>query len=109
MLIATRQLRARISSEDVTVEVRLYKPINNEGMWVCDYEIDWPDGTKKNYGAGADSIQSIVLALQNIGVQLYTSKYHGSGQLAWDVPGNGYGFPLAKSVRDLYIGDDLDL
>jgi len=27
----------------------------------------------------------------------------------WDIPGQGYGFPVSKNLRDLLIGGDVDL
>jgi hypothetical protein len=31
-----------------------------------------------------------------------------SGDLTFDAPGRGYGFPVPKSLRDLVVGDDAD-
>jgi hypothetical protein len=28
------------------------------------------------------------------------------GNLFWDKPGNGYGFPVVSSLRDLLVGED---
>jgi hypothetical protein len=109
MIIATRQLKVRTSSGDTNVEIRLFKPTNEDGMWVCNYEIDWPGGTKKSFAAGADAIQAIFLALQKVGIQLYTSDYHRSGGLYWSGSGGGYGFPVGSSLRDLLVGDDSNL
>jgi hypothetical protein len=47
-----------------------------------------------------------MIALMNIGAELYASDAHRSGKLMWDRPGAGYGFPLAHGIRDLYEGDD---
>ena len=91
------------------MEVRLFKPTNEDGTWVCNFEIDWPSVTKKSYAAGADAIQAILLALQTIGIQLYTSDYHLSAALFWHESGHGYGFPLMSSLRDSLVGDDLSL
>ena len=56
--------------------------------------------------SGLDSTQAIVIALQMIGAEIYTSNYHKSGKLFWETPGKGYGFPIAPNLRDLLIGDD---
>jgi hypothetical protein len=56
--------------------------------------------------SGVDSVQSLLLAFQMIGADLYTSSYHKSGRLMFDEPGQGYGFPVPNSLRDLLIGDD---
>jgi len=55
---------------------------------------------------GIDSAQAITLALQKIGTEIYFGDYHKSGNLFWESPGKGYGFPLPPSARDLLIGDD---
>jgi hypothetical protein len=55
---------------------------------------------------GFDSAQALVLALQTIGAEIYSSTYHKSGQLFTDKPGNGYGFPVVPTLRDLLQGDD---
>jgi hypothetical protein len=47
-----------------------------------------------------------MLAFQMIGADLYTSSYHKSGRLMFDEPGQGYGFPVPNSLRDLLIGHD---
>ena len=35
------------------------------------------------------------------------SSYHDSGKLFVEKPGDGYGFPVAPTLRDLLQGDDL--
>jgi hypothetical protein len=44
--------------------------------------------------------------MQSIGTDIYFSEYHKSGQLMWEAPGKGYGFPVPHNARDLLIGDD---
>jgi hypothetical protein len=53
-----------------------------------------------------DAFQALHLTLQMIGFRLYVSTYHKFGALVFEKPGNGYGFPVPKIVRDLLIGDD---
>src|ERR1700730_2905182 len=100
MLIAVRQLTVHTSDQNVGVEIRLFKPVNDDRSWICNYEIDWPTGTKKSYGAGLDAIQAILLTLQKIGIELYTSEYHENGTLYWLDRGDGYGFPVPRTVRE---------
>lgn len=57
-------------------------------------------------GYGVDAIQALTITLGMIGAEFYSSSYHKSGSLVWDEPGNGYGFPLPPTLRDLLIGDD---
>jgi hypothetical protein len=109
MVIATRCLKLRLPAEEIDISVRIFLPeVDNEG-WRCAYEIDWPDGKRSSAAGGADSVQALFLALQKIGVEIYTSDYHRQGQLSWFEAHQGYGFPVAKNLRDLLVGGDLEL
>jgi hypothetical protein len=55
---------------------------------------------------GADSVQALLIALQMIGTNIYTSSYHESGDLFWGAAGKGYGFPVSANMRGLLVGDD---
>jgi hypothetical protein len=55
---------------------------------------------------GIDAIQAFELALRMIGTNLYTSDLHRSGRLMWLQPGQGYGFPVPNTLRDLLVGED---
>ena len=109
MLIAHRHLTVIGPSGEIEVAVRLFRPEEDAGMWICRYEIDWPSQERSHFAAGIDAIQAIFLALQMVGIELYTSTYHKSGFLKWSEQSQGYGFPVARNVRDLLIGDDIDL
>ena len=109
MLIAYRRLVITGPSGDTEVPVRLFQPENDDGMWTCRYEIDWPSEKWSRFAAGADSIQALILALQKIGAEIYTSSYHRSGSLRWLERQRGYGFPVPSNVRDLLRGDDAKL
>ena len=107
MMIASRMLKLRRGSDYVEIAVRLYLPEEVEGgVWLCRYEVDWPHGMWRHAAQGIDSVQSIVLAFQMIGSELYASEYHNSGALMFEAPKRGYGFPVPGSLRDLLIGDD---
>jgi hypothetical protein len=107
MMIATRSLKLRDGVNERRIDVRIFAPEQDKnGAWSCRYEIDWPEGKEIRCGWGADSVQSIVLALQAIGTDLYTSSYHKSGNLLFEKPGQGYGFPVPINARDLLVGDD---
>jgi hypothetical protein len=84
-------------------------PVAQGGGWLCRYEIDWPKGRTASSVGGSDAIQSIVAALQNIGIEIYTSDDHRSGHLTWHGSRQGYGFPVTANVRDLLVGDDTHL
>jgi len=57
-------------------------------------------------GAGVDALQALMIALQMIGVQIYTSSYHYDGALRAYEGQEGYGFPVSRNVRDMLIGVD---
>ena len=107
VIIATRNLSLRDGDEIVPIPVRIFAPEREKsGSWSCRYEIDWPDKKKKMTAGGYDSVQALLVALQMIGSELYTTNYHKAGNLFWGKPGDGYGFPVAPSIRDLLQGDD---
>lgn len=107
MLIASRELTLRNGNGDIKIPVRVYSPTREAtGTWACRYEIGWPDQKSNKEIFGVDSIQAIVLALQTIGAELYTSNYHEAGRLFFDKPGDGYGFPVVPTFRDLLQGAD---
>jgi hypothetical protein len=106
MMIAKRILRLKRDHDVFDIAIRIYAPAGEGRNWSCRYEIDWPEGLQVMNVSGADSVQALVLALQMIGADLYSSSYHKSGRLMFGEPGRGYGFPVAPSLRDLLIGDD---
>lgn len=105
-MIAKRTLKLKRDHDVFEIAVRVYAPEGEGRIWSCRYEIDWPEGTHMMDVSGVDSIQSLLLAFQMIGADLYTSSYHKSGRLMFDEPGQGYGFPVPNSLRDLLIGHD---
>jgi hypothetical protein len=109
VLIAYRRLVITDPSGDTEVPVRLFQPENDDGMWVCRYEIDWPSQKRSHFAGGADSFQALILALQMIGAEIYASAYHKAGSLKWFERYRGYGFPVGRNLRDLLIGDDTNL
>jgi hypothetical protein len=107
MVMATRTLTLRDGDGDTKVEVRIFSPQPEKPSgWSCRYEIDWPHGQKAMEAGGADSIQALIIALCMVGAEIYTSSYHKSGNLFYEAPGRGYGFPVSNTLRDLLIGDD---
>ena len=93
-------------SADVAIPIRMYAPEDIGGASKCPFEIDWPHGQLKGYGAGMDDFQAIELTMQRIGLEIYNSPYHESGRLWFTQPGRGYGFPVPRTMRDELIGDD---
>ena len=106
MIIAQRKLIARIDNDEKEVMINIFLPEQNDGVWGCNIEINWPDGQYKSITYGSDSAQALDLAFQNVGSLLYFSDYHNSGYLRCGDSYKGYGFPVPKNARDLLFGDD---
>ncbi len=88
-------------------EIRIFAPEREcGGGWICRYEVDWPEKPRTEKAGGLDSMQALVLALNMIGSEIYTSEYHKAGQLSLEGADGGYGFPVPNNLRDLLIGDD---
>jgi hypothetical protein len=106
MKIANRKLTLRRANGDIVVPVDLFLPEQHGGGWQCRYEIGWPYGTYRSFGAGHDSMQALISALQKIAVDIHFSDEHKSGRLNWGDDWKGYGFPIPQDARDLLLGDD---
>ena len=108
-VILNRSLQIETAGGEKQVPVTFYRPTQREDDWECEYEIGWPTGARRFKAHGIDSVQSLLLALQMVGAELYTSDAHRSGKLMWLERGAGYGLPLPSGIRDLYEGDDKSL
>jgi hypothetical protein len=106
VMIMERILKLRTSHGTVDVPVRIFSPVQETNSWQCHWKIQWPDRIRQNTAGGFDAVQSLILALQMVGVELYASEEHRSGRLQWITPGDGYGFPVTHNCRDLLEGDD---
>jgi Domain of unknown function (DUF6968) len=106
MLILNRLLKIDAEGYQTEVPVRIYLPVNAGDRWQCEYEIGWPEYLRRSRAFGVDSMQSLLIALQKVGAEIYTSEAHKAGKLSWLEPGDGYGFPLPAGIRDLYEGND---
>ena len=106
MTVAQRILKIDIEGDEVEVPIRIHVPIQRDDHWQCDYEIGWPTAVRRSVGRGIDSVQSLLIAMQKIGAEIYTIEAHRTGKLKWERHGGGYGFPLPRGIRDLHEGDD---
>ncbi len=106
MTIITRFLKIRSSGKDTEVPIQIFLPEQKGNSWFCRWEIGWPNRKRANLAGGFDAIQALVHALQTVGTEIYNSEEHASGNLTWEEPGRGYGFPVPGNIRDLLIGDD---
>lgn len=106
MLIVSHRLFLKTEAGDGVIEINIHKPEPATTSWSCRYEIDWPEGRQVRDASGIDALQALVLALQMIGADIYTSAYHREGRLrAYDTD-KGYGFPVPTSLRNLLVGVD---
>jgi Protein of unknown function len=106
VVIASRTLTMEVDGRDVAVPVTLYAPVDKTDHWCCEFEIGWPDKPKLGRGNGIDTVQALLIALEMVGINLYSSDPHKQGRLKWDEPHGGYGFPLNSALRQLYQGRD---
>lgn len=108
MTMMRRTLTYQRDDGDIVVPVTVHSPRQGDRDWSCVYEIGWPDGPRRGCGYGVDATQAMLLAFKAIGTDLYTSDYHRSGRLRWLEPGDGYGYPVPKNIRDLLVGGDAE-
>lgn len=106
MIVASRLLVLRSDPQDIEIAVLIHAPEIDNVDWICRFEIEWPEGCVERWAAGVDAVQALLLALQMIGAEVYTSLHHKAGRLEWLGAGRGYGFPVPNSIQDLLIGDD---
>lgn len=97
--IATRSLKlAGETPSEVTVSIK--RPAPDDGPYKCEYQIVGIGGGNVQYAMGEDSMQALVLALQMIGADLYTSEAAKEGRLTWYGSRN-LGFPVSDIIADL--------
>lgn len=114
MIIATRELTAICKSgERKPVTLRLEAPVEENGMWRCWYEIDfpedgWPAQVTRSYAAGADAMHAIQMGLMKLGAEVHFTSYHKEHKLSWgDGEEGAYGLVVPKNARDLLRGEDI--
>lgn len=101
--IATRSLKlAGETPREVTVSIK--RPVPDDGSYKCEYQIVGIGSGKVRYAMGEDSMQALVLALQTIGADLYTSDAAKEGRLSWFGSPN-LGFPVPNVIADLVPKD----
>jgi hypothetical protein len=106
MKILERILHYSSALGDIEIAISIDLPVQGDRDWSCRYRINWPDGLYTGSGYGLDATQALLLAMQAIGTDIYTSDYHRSGRLRWQVPGDGYGFPVPATISHLLVGGD---
>jgi len=91
---------------NIAIPVSVHMPVRSKIDWSCLVEIGWPDGPWSRNVSGVDAIDAFELALRMVGTELYSSKWHAAKRLVWLAPGDGYGFPVPRTIGDLLIGQD---
>ncbi|WP_106337556.1 DUF6968 family protein [Alsobacter soli] len=109
MIILTHRLRLQSPQGERAIEIAIHQPEPDDRCWTCAYSIGWPDRTRKSQAYGLDALQALVMALQKIGSEIYTSDHHRSGSLRAEGDERGYGFPVPQGLKDMVIGSDADL
>lgn len=98
-VIALREFELSSDTQSA-VTVTVNRPFQVDNSWRCEFAIRGPEGEIVFYGMGADSLQAVVLALENIASLLYTSEAFKAGQLTW-LGQRNLGLPTAKAMADL--------
>lgn len=106
MLIAERMLTLEAADGVAKIPVRIFLPQELSVDWICRFTIGWPGEEFEMDVHGVDAFQALELALRTIGVMIYTSEHHKAGKLMWLEAGDGYGFPVTTTLRDLLVGSD---
>jgi hypothetical protein len=115
MIIATRELTAICKSgERKPVVIRLEAPVEENGLWRCWYEIDfpedgWPAQTRRSYAGGDDAFDAIQFGLMKLGTELLFTSYHKEHRLLWDDLPDNYGLNVPKNIRHLLGAEDASL
>lgn len=98
MIIAERHLPASFGQ----LRLALHAPEHVGSDWRCWYEIDWPNNPRRFHAHGIDAMQALLIAMQMMSAELYTSQAFKDGELAKD----GFSLPVPVTLRDMAAGVD---
>ena len=73
MVILSHALYLSNVTNETVIAIKIHQPEKREKDWSCRYEIDWPEGARVFEAIGFDALQALVLALQMIGAEIYSS------------------------------------
>jgi hypothetical protein len=85
-----------------TVDIELFAPtVDARGNdYQCGYRIRGLGNDEIRIAFGVDSLQALLMAMQRIAIDLYTSQPGDAGQLTWLGAGD-LGHPVPETIRDL--------
>jgi hypothetical protein len=101
-IIATRTIHLIDDSRRITIKIG--KPIQflDSPDYYCPYQITGLGNDNVKYAGGIDAVQALLLTLQKIGIDLYTSNEAIANRLSWEGDEKGdLGFPVPDSLIDL--------
>jgi hypothetical protein len=92
------------SDREVTVIIGRPKPDGD--AYRCEFQIIGlrAGKTRSSHAMGLDSMHALILTLQAIGSELYTSEAAKHGRLGWEGSQN-LGFPVPDIIADLVPKD----
>jgi hypothetical protein len=105
-IIATREL-SLTGGGRVLIEIGQQLQAEGDPLeYRCPYRITGLGRGRIRMISGVDAVQALLLALQTIGTDLYTSSEYEAGTLVWpDDRSRNLGFPVAEALRDLLPPD----
>jgi len=104
-IIATREYLLD-GAKKVTVLIGKPQPHASDKQWVdwyCPFQKRGLDSDRVKRAWGVDPIQALLLALQMLGAELYSSEEYKTGRLTWHcerVKGD-LGLPVMEIIRDV--------
>jgi hypothetical protein len=81
------------------VECRFLKPQEDDGSFFCEFQIDWPEGSKTKRSGGVDEVQALLLGMMLAHTDLLAARNMHGRVIEW-LDENSLGLPIASSVRD---------
>lgn len=82
-IIAIRMLHVADGPKNIKVRIGRPKRFPDGEDYYCPYQIIGTGNEKVQHAAGIDGVQALVLTLEKIGTDLYTSVEAKSGTLSW--------------------------
>jgi hypothetical protein len=86
------------AAQEVTVCIKPPSQVGND--YRCEFQIAGLGDERARHAMGIDGAQALMLALQLIGANLYTSDASKQGRLTW-LGSRNLGFPVPSSISDL--------